>query len=154
MGSSAVIKIDDALSGVIRLGLDTAPVIYFIEANPRYDALVTEIFQRVSRGTLTCATSVITLSEVLVQPIRQQNLPLQQEYRELLLASRNLRTYEVSAAVAEYAAVLRVRYRLRTPDALQVATAIDAGCEAFLCNDTNLRRITELRVLILDDLEL
>lgn len=80
MGSSPVIKIDDALSRVVRLGLDTAPVIYFIfiEANPRYDELVTEIFQRVSHGALTGVTSVITLSEVLVQPMRRQNLPLQQ----------------------------------------------------------------------------
>jgi predicted nucleic acid-binding protein len=43
---------------------------------------------------------------------------------------------------------------LRTPDALQIATALEAGCEAFLSNDAGLRRVTELRVLILDDLEL
>ena len=151
MGSSTVIKIDDALTGVVRLGLDTAPVIYF---NPSYDELVTEIFQRVSQGALTGVTSVITLSEVLVQPMRRQNLPLQQEYRDLLLASRNLQSWEVSAAIAESAAALRVRYRLRTPDALQIATALEAGCQALLCNDTELRRISELRVLVLDDLEL
>ncbi|MCW5968715.1 MAG: PIN domain-containing protein [Blastocatellales bacterium] len=149
-----MIKIDDALSGVVRLGLDTAPIIYFIEANPGYDGLVTEIFQRVNQGAPKGVTSVITLSEVLVQPIRQQNLPLQQEYRDLLLTSQNLQTYEISAAIAESAAILRVRYRLRTPDALQIATALDTGCEAFLCNDTGLRRVTELRILVLDDLEL
>ncbi|MEP7337275.1 MAG: hypothetical protein ABI977_05980 [Acidobacteriota bacterium] len=60
-------KLDDALAGVTRLGFDTAPVIYFVEANPKYDALVTEIFQRVTNGALFGATSVITLSEVLVQ---------------------------------------------------------------------------------------
>jgi hypothetical protein len=43
-------KLDDALMGVTRLGFDTSPVIYFVEANPQYDALVTEIFQRVSNG--------------------------------------------------------------------------------------------------------
>lgn len=149
-----MIKIDDALSGVVRPGLDTAPFIYFIEANPSYDELVTEIFQRVSRGALTGFTSVITLSEVLVQPMRHQNLRLQQEYRDLLLVSRNLQSWEVSAAIAESAAALRVRYRLRTPDALQIATALEAGCQALLCNDTELRRISELRVLVLDDLEL
>jgi hypothetical protein len=36
-------KLDVALHGVRRLGVDTAPVIYFIEANPQFDALVTEI---------------------------------------------------------------------------------------------------------------
>jgi hypothetical protein len=36
-------KLDDALAGVTRLGFDTAPVIYFVEAHPQYDALVTEV---------------------------------------------------------------------------------------------------------------
>jgi hypothetical protein len=68
MGSPSLINLDAALRGVTRLGFDTAPVIYFVEADPRYDALVTEIFQRVSNGALTGATSVVTLSEVIVLP--------------------------------------------------------------------------------------
>jgi predicted nucleic acid-binding protein len=154
MGSPPLTKLDDALKGVTRLGFDTAPVIYFVEAYPRYDSLVTEIFQRVSNGALIGTTSVVTLSEVLVQPIIQRKSLLQQEYRDLLLGSSNLHTLEISAAVAELAATLRARHRLRTPDALQVAAALDVGCEAFLCNDAGLRRVTELRVLILDELEL
>jgi predicted nucleic acid-binding protein len=154
MGSPSLIKLDAALRGVTRLGFDTAPIIYFVEAHPRYDALVTEIFQRVSDGILTGVTSVITLSEVLVHPILQHKTRLQGEYHDLLLSSANLHTVEISAAGAELAAVLRARHRLRTPDALQLAAALDAGCEAFLCNDAGLRRVTELRVLVLDELEL
>lgn len=37
-------KLDDGLRGVSRIGLDTAPIIYFVEANPRYDGRL----QRVS----------------------------------------------------------------------------------------------------------
>ena len=65
-------KLDQALAGVTRLGFDTSPVIYFIEANPRYDALVTEIFQRVSGGISEGITSVITLTEVLIHPLRRR----------------------------------------------------------------------------------
>lgn len=147
-------KLDDALMGVTRLSFDTSPVIYFMEANPQYDALVKEIFRRVSDGAPLGVTSVITLSEVLVQPIIRQRTLLQREYRDLLLRSRNLSTLAISAAIAELGAELRAQYRLRTPDALQIATALEAGCEAFLSNDAGLRRVTELRVLILDDLEL
>jgi predicted nucleic acid-binding protein len=43
---------------------------------------------------------------------------------------------------------------MRTPDALHVATAIDAGCDAFLTNDTGIKRVHEIAVLVLDDLEL
>jgi hypothetical protein len=75
-----VIKLDDALAGADRLGFDTAPVIYFVEAHPRYDALVTEIFQRVATGALSGVTSVITLTEVLVHPLRQGNPRLGDEY--------------------------------------------------------------------------
>jgi len=35
-------NLDDALVGVSSLGIDTAPIIYLIEAHPRYDELVTE----------------------------------------------------------------------------------------------------------------
>lgn len=77
-------KLDDVLINVTRLGFDTSPIIYFVEANPQYDALVTEIFQRVSNGAPLGVTSVITLSEVLVQPIIRQQTLLQREYRDLL----------------------------------------------------------------------
>jgi DNA adenine methylase len=36
------------------------------------------------------------------------------------------------------------------PAALQIATALQAGCEAFLTNDAARQRVTDLRVLVLD----
>ncbi len=35
-----------------------------------------------------------------------------------------------------------------------ITAALEGRCEAFLSNDTDLRRVTELRVLVLEDLEL
>lgn len=147
-------KLDDALAGVVRLGFDTAPVIYFVEAHPRYDALVTEVFQRVASGVLGGITSVITLTEVLVHPLRQRDTRLSDEYRSLLLTSGDFHTLPIDAGVADQAAELRAGYGLRTPDALQIAAALAAGCTAFLTNDARLQRVTELRVLVLDELEL
>ena len=57
-------KLDDALQGVSSLAFDTAPIIYFVEANPSYDKLITNIFNRVAAGELEGWTSVISLSEV------------------------------------------------------------------------------------------
>ena len=57
-------KLDDALQGVSSLAFDTAPIIYFVEANPTYDKLVTNIFNRVAAGVVEGWTSVISLSEV------------------------------------------------------------------------------------------
>jgi predicted nucleic acid-binding protein len=45
-------------------------------------------------------------------------------------------------------------YGLRLPDAIQIAFALNVGCQAIVTIDEFLRRVTELSVLILDDLEL
>jgi predicted nucleic acid-binding protein len=97
---------------------------------------------------------VITLTEVLVHPFRQGNQHLGDQYRALLVTSRDFLTLHIDAAIAEQAADLRARYGLRTPDALQISAALAAGCTAFLTNDARLQRVTELRVLVLDELEL
>ena len=154
MGPPAMTKLDDALQGIQRLGVDTAPVIYFIEANPRYDALVTEIFRRIADGLPEGLCSVITLTEVLVHPLRHRDRQLAQEYTNLLLGSPHFSTVPIDATKARTAAGLRARYNLRTPDAIQIAAALDDGCGAFLTNDATLARVTELRVLVLDQLEL
>jgi predicted nucleic acid-binding protein len=132
-------KLDDALNGVSRLAFDTAPIIYFIEANLAYDNLVSNIFNRVASRELEGWTSVISLSEVLVQPIVSGRNDLQQEYREFLLKSSNFHTVPISATVAEDAARIRSTYGLRLPDAIQIAFAPDVGCQAIVCNDRSMR---------------
>ena len=46
-------NIGEALRGVTRLFLDTAPVIYYVEKNVRYAALVQVVFDQVDAGALT-----------------------------------------------------------------------------------------------------
>jgi|SRR5437588_10959565 len=147
-------KVDEALHNVSNLAFDTAPIIYFVEANPAYDELVSDIFNRVATGVMNGWTSVISLTEVLVQPIVLGRGDLQQMYRELLLNSTNFHTVPVNTNVAENAARIRATYGLRLPDAIQIAFALDSGCQAIVCNDRSMRRLRELEVLVLDDLEL
>jgi predicted nucleic acid-binding protein len=149
-----VASLDDALSGISKLGFDTSAFVYYVERNPAYVALVREVLRRLNAGQFTGHTSVITLTEVLTYPKRIQNSALEQSYRLLLLNSRNIETHNTDSAIAGAAANLRARYNLRTPDAIQIATALQAGCEAFLTNDLRVGRVTELRVLVLDELTL
>jgi len=149
-----VASLDDALSGVSRPGFDTPAFIYYVERNPAYVTLVREILRRLNAGLFTGHTSIITLAEALTYPKRIQDSALEQSYRLLLLNSRNIETHDTDAIIADIAADLRARYNLRTPDAIQIATALEAGCEAFLTNDRRLQRVTELRILVLDELTL
>lgn len=54
---------------------------------------------------------------------------------------------------AQQAAELRARYNITLPDALQIAAALNTDCEVLLTNDGSLERVKELRVLVLDELE-
>ena len=147
-------KLDDALKNTYLLAFDTAPVIYFVEANPNYDAIVTAIFQRVETGEITGITSVISLCEVLVHPIRNQNYNLKIRYRDILQNSPNFFTKSINSPIAERAAEIRAKYNLRTPDALQIATALENNCGAFLCNDKDLKRVADIEILIVDEIDL
>lgn len=59
----------------------------------------------------------------------------------------------IDATIAEKAAEFRARYNLSLTDAYQMAVALSAGCDAFLTNDARLKRVVEVNVLVLDDLE-
>jgi predicted nucleic acid-binding protein len=147
-------KISDALNNVQLIGIETAPFIYYVEQNPTYLDRMRAIFQMVDSGVAQVITSVITLTEVLIMPIQTGHAQYEQEYRDMLLNTANITALSVSAPIAEQAAHLRARYNLRTPDALHIATALVAGCDAFLTNDLRLKRVAEVRVLALGELEL
>jgi len=137
-------SLDTAVADVTKLGFDTSPFIYFIERNPSYLPVTREIFRRVDTGAFVGYSSTITVTEVLVHPKKRPNRLLEREYRDLLLYGRNFTLISIDVDVAESAAELRARYNLRTPDALQIAAARHASCEAFPTNDLSLQRVTEL----------
>ena len=141
----------DRLQGKI-VGLDTAPLIYFIEQNPRYLKIVREFFRAMERGEFKVVTSTLTLTEVLVHPLRKGNIELAQQYQDILLNQDHLTAYSVSPNIAELAAKLRATKNIRTPDAIQIATAIQNSAEFFLTNDRGLRNIQSLKILSLDEI--
>ena len=134
------------------IGLDTAPLIYFIEENPIYLEVTDVFFTAMYRGEFSVVTSVLTISEVLVYPLRARNTILAQQYRDILFDSQGLTTIEVLPDIAENAAKLRADYNLRTPDAIQMSTAIYGGASFFLTNDIRLPSLPGLTVLVLNQL--
>lgn len=154
MGQPRLTRLDEALARVTMLAFDTAPVIYFIERHPAYLAIMREVFRRVAARQLRGYTSVITPTEVLTIPRRAGDIAVVQAYRELLVHGRDIVLLSIDPATADLAADLRARYRLRTADALQVAAALREGCQALLTNDSALRRVSELSVLLMDELTL
>lgn len=141
----------DGLRGK-KVGLDTAPIIYFIEEHPLYLPVVRPFFEMLDKGEFAGVTSTITLLEVLVHPFRQGDEAMVNRYKEVLLGARNLDVLATLDDIAEEAARLRATYNLRTPDAIQMATALYAGASFFLTNDLRLPFLPELEILVLDRL--
>lgn len=153
MGSSPV-RLDAALDDVRRLYVETAPFIYFIEENPLYIARMDQIMAAIQLRSIQGVCSVVTLTEVLPVPLKAENSALVQAYEAILLNSREFECVPVDRRTAITAANLRAQYELKTPDALHVAAALEANCDAFLTNDKGILRVRELRVLVLEELEL
>jgi predicted nucleic acid-binding protein len=143
-----------ALAPIHRLGLDTGPLIYFAEAHPTFGPTCAALFSLLASGSgPTFVVSTLCYTETLVAPLRADDRRLVTGYRRLLARTPGIETRPVTRAVAERAADLRARYSLRTPDALHVATAMVAGCDAFLTNDLGLLRVgPDIRVLFVRDL--
>lgn len=140
------------LSSASRIGLDTSIFIHFVERHPVYVAAVRAIFQQITDGQYLAYSSVVTLTEVLTYPKRIQDQRLVDEYWQMLTTTRNFTLLDTTPAIADVAADLRARHGLRTPDAIQIASALATGCGAFLTNDARLRRVADLPILTLDDL--
>lgn len=134
------------------VAVDTAPFIYFIEENPSYLGTVGPFFEALHDGQFRAVSTIVTLIEVLVHPLRQGNEALAHRYRNILLRARGLDLKPISWIVAEEAASLRAMHGLRTPDAIQIATAIKEGATAFLTNDSRLPSLPNLDILVLNDL--
>ena len=135
------------------VGLDTAPLIHFIEDHPVYAPRLAALFEAAEQQRLRLVASVIVLAEILVHPLRQGQFDLVDEYRDILLNSPGLQTTAVSAEIAERAAELRARHNFRTPDAIHLATAVSAGATTFLTNDARLRNVPGLEILLLSELQ-
>lgn len=133
------------------VGLDTAPLIYFMEEHPLYIDTIRHFFEAMDKGDFLVVTSTITLLEVLVHPLRNNDSNLAAEYKDILLRS-NLVMMDTTGDIAERAAELRAFHTIRTPDALQIATAIQAEASFFLTNDIKLPKIEGIDILTLDDL--
>ena len=130
------------------VGVDTSPFIYLIERNSKFLEKVRPFFQLVDQGEIQVVTSTVTLLEVLVGPLRLGNSTLANEYRDILLNS-SIGCIPTSIEITEEAAHLRSQHNLRTPDAIQLATAITQGASTFLTNDSQLASVSDLQVLVL-----
>lgn len=144
------ININDRLSKIHKIALDTNCFIYFFEDN-KYADILESVFNQIQAGCVQGITSVLTLTEILTQPKRLGNNKLENNYRLVLKNFPGLALIDINPAIAEAAADLRTAYGIRTPDALHLASAIYSQADAFLTNDKRFKQVAEIPVWLMED---
>ena len=134
------------------IGLDTMIFIYHFEENQIYSPLTFSIFESLEKGNFNALTSILTLLEILVKPKREGNLILSERYKILFETFPNLQVKTIDKNIADVASGLRANYNINTPEAIQVATSLEAQADIFITNDASLKKITEIKVLLLSEM--
>jgi predicted nucleic acid-binding protein len=133
-----------------RIALDTSIFVYQLEANPRYLPLTDAVFLWLEQPGHSGVTSTITMTELLVPAYRNGDERQVDEFYGLLTTFPNLGWIPPDLTIADVAAQLRAAHRLRTPDALQAATALRESATAIVTNDAVFQRVEEFDSILLD----
>ena len=145
-------EIKRLIEGHSRIMFDTAPIIYFIEEHEDFGKITDEIFSMMKDDARYHAfSSVITIIEVLTQPIKQSRMDIVKKYRKFFFNSSNFAIYSIDQGIAEKAAELRAKYGIKTPDAIQFAVGLANNGTLFVTNDMDLKRVTDIDVLVLNE---
>ena len=130
-------------SGALVL-VDSAPIIYTLEAHGKFAARFAPLFQRHADDEIVLAVTTVTVAEVLTGPLKAGEEALAKRYRAVLEAWQ---VVDFTCDIAESAARLRGNYGLKLPDAIQVASALAINAYALVTHARDFSKLRGLRVL-------
>ncbi len=130
--------------------VDTAVLIYTLEVNTDYFDLLKPLWIMFQAGDIELISSELIMMEVLVLPLRNNNESLISDYEQLLLNSA-MQLVPIDQSILRQAANLRATNSIKTPDAIDAATAMAVNCDLFITNDKGFRNLNNLPVVILSE---
>jgi predicted nucleic acid-binding protein len=132
-----------------RVYVDTNIIIYMLEGYVAHATALDDIKDSIATGECVFITGDVTLCEALVVPFRENRTDLIALYRRFLEDSGVFQLVATTRDIYVRASFYRAEFGLKTPDAIHVASAVDAGCDAFLTNDRPLRVPTGMKIITL-----
>lgn len=127
------------------LYIDTNIWIYFLEKDRLFGALSRDlIIDFVLQNKFRVIASTILYSEVLVIPKNKEKL-LRKSYL-VLLENSKAEYYSVDKEIAILASKIRTDYKLTTPDAIHISTALINNVNFFITEDKKLLNIKSVEI--------
>jgi predicted nucleic acid-binding protein len=124
--------------------IDSAPIIYVLEAHPGLGPRFEPLFAAHAAGRVRFTVTTVTVVEVLAGPLQSGDEALARRYRSIL---ESWHAIELSVEIAEQAARLRASLHLRLADAVQAASALTINAAALLTHDRDFSRVPSLRII-------
>ncbi len=140
------------LKSVDIIFLDTAPFIYFFEQHPDYFPAIETLFAQLYETGAQAITSIITYIELTTHPTRLGKKQLVRKYRDFLSNSENISLFPLDMDIADHIVDLRAQYRFKTPDAIQIGTAVACGADYIVTNDKAWQKFQEIKVVLVGEL--
>jgi predicted nucleic acid-binding protein len=127
--------------------VDTNPIVYVLEGSALATPFI-PVFEAIDAGTVRGIVTPVTLAEVVTGPLKVGKEALAERYRRALTASGGWSFRGTDADIAVLGARLRIRHRLKLPDAIQLATALHEGCDALITHDRDFTRVTDIPIFM------
>ena len=133
-----------------RVFIDTAPIIYYLQHDKLYFKLANDIFWHFQKSSASLVSSDITIEEYCVRPYKSNDLLLIHAL-EGFVRDAKIEIVHTSWKIATRAAHIRAEYpAFKAMDSLQIAAAMESGCDLFLTNDKQLRQFDGIRCMTLE----
>jgi predicted nucleic acid-binding protein len=126
--------------GLSRVYWDAMVFIYLVEDHPVFGSSVRRVYDRMLEREDTLCTSVFTLGEALIGPIKGRDAELAARMKTVF-RSDEVKLLPFLPSTAEIYADIRVNFPVKSPDAIHLATAAEAKADLFLTNDKHLHRL-------------
>lgn len=142
------------MTGYKKVFLDTTPFIYFLDSDVNFGEKTKKILEEVISKGKELVTSAITCMEYMVYPCRTGNQDKIDAFFEFT-GDCDIPIIDIDIAIAKAAAVIRAEYKdFKAMDSIQLAAALQSGCDLFLTNDNQLRQFKQLRCITVEEWDL
>ena len=136
---------EERVGGLRHISLDSCACIYLLTRLDPFSAPIRGLFERADARRLAISLSRLVQMELLVHPMRSRDLREREIIVDLTERAIGVETTDLTRSVLFLAAEIRAHTRLKTPDAIVVASAAANGCEAIVGNDKRFRDLDALR---------
>jgi predicted nucleic acid-binding protein len=136
-----------------RVYFDTNIVIYILERPPLYERQVSLLLEALAEDGFEAVTGEITIAEVLAGAAKAGGETAIGRCIAFFESEDIVSLHPVTRDAFYRAGLVRAALSVSAPDAIHMATAIEAKCEIFLTNDRRLHTPAELRLVQFADLE-